>query len=308
VTFLHPCKGIRTPPVPTKSLAIITPEQFDRLYAALPYADMQLLVEVDIETGLRWGELTELRPRDLDITTRTFTVSRTVVQLDPKFHPTGGRFLVKDYPKDREHRRVKVSQELVDQIRKYISDTGLAPDDLLFSMRGHELNVPAPRTVPAPEDLELTAPNALGRRYRHGTLSGYNVGKCRCRLCTDAIADYRSGRRDRGKDRPRVGRPVDTDGHIPNNWFRHQVWRPASAAAGLGTARPHDMRHAHASWLLAGGANLQVVKERLGHGSIKTTERYLHTLPDQDESAVDAFMAIRHRAPARSNVEASSAG
>jgi hypothetical protein len=39
-----------------------------------------------------------------------------------------------------------------------------------------------------------------------------------------------------------------------------------------------------------------VVKERLGHGSIRTTERYLHTLPDQDESAVDAFLSIRHRA------------
>jgi site-specific recombinase XerD len=60
--------------------------------------------------------------------------------------------------------------------------------------------------------------------------------------------------------------------------------------------RPHDLRHAHASWLLAGGADLHVVKERLGHGSIKTTERYLHTLPDQDESAVEAFLVIKNRA------------
>jgi Site-specific recombinase XerD len=33
------------------------------------------------------------------------------------------------------------------------------------------------------------------------------------------------------------------------------------------------MRHAHASWLLAGGAELQVVEERLGHASITTTEK-----------------------------------
>jgi len=51
-----------------------------------------LLVETDIETGLRWGELTELQLGDLDIITRVLTISRTVVQVDPKFHPTGGRF------------------------------------------------------------------------------------------------------------------------------------------------------------------------------------------------------------------------
>ena len=40
--------------------------------------------------------------------------------------------------------------------------------------------------------------------------------------------------------------------------------------------RFHDLRHSHASWLLAGGADLQVVKERLGHASIMTTQRYLN--------------------------------
>ncbi|TDE27395.1 tyrosine-type recombinase/integrase [Actinomadura sp. 6K520] len=40
-----------------------------------------------------------------------------------------------------------------------------------------------------------------------------------------------------------------------------------------------DLRHAHASWLLAGGADLQVVKERLGHRKISTTERYDIGLP-----------------------------
>ena len=55
----------------------------------------------------------------------------------------------------------------------------------------------------------------------------------------------------------------------------------------------HDLRHAHASWLLAGGADLQVVKERLGHASIATTERYLHTLPDADDTALDALDRVR---------------
>jgi hypothetical protein len=31
------------------------------IYAALPSEDARLLAETDIESGLRWGELTELR-------------------------------------------------------------------------------------------------------------------------------------------------------------------------------------------------------------------------------------------------------
>ena len=54
--------------------------------------------------------------------------------------------------------------------------------------------------------------------------------------------------------------------------------------------RIHDLRHAHASWLLVGGADLQVVKQRLGHGSLRTTEKYLYTLPDADETALDASL------------------
>jgi site-specific recombinase XerD len=53
------------------------------------------------------------------------------------------------------------------------------------------------------------------------------------------------------------------------------------------------MRHAHASWLIAGGADLQVVKERLGHASIATTEKYLHSLPTADETALDALARMR---------------
>ena len=131
---------------------------------------------------------------------------------------------------------------------------------------------------------------------KHGTLSGYGAGKCRCEHCRAACAIYRARRRADGKDNPRTPRTVDTDGHIPRDWFRTKVWKPAVAAAKLEiNVRVHDLRHAHASWLLAGGANLQVVKERLGHDSIATTERYLHTLPEADDTALDALSAIRNR-------------
>ncbi len=88
----------------------------------------------------------------------------------------------------------------------------------------------------------------------------------------------------------------ESDGHVPRRWFRDQVLKPSLARAGLDVdVKMHGLRHAHASWLLAGGADLQVVKERLGHGSISTTEKYLHTLPDADNTAIAALERTRRR-------------
>jgi integrase len=295
VTFLHPCKGVRTPPVPSRQLQIITPEQFDLIYKALPEPDYQLLVETEIESGLRWGELTELRPSDLD-PTRLLTVSRGVVEVNPTYHPTGGRFLVKDYPKDREYRRFKLSEQITDKLHAHLDANALGADDLLFTMRAKDMPEASLRVVPVPDEPGLTEPNNKGRQYRHGTLSGYTAGRCRCDHCRAAYATYRSKRRADGKDNPRRPRTRETDGHISRDWFRRAIWTPACVAAGLSfTPTMRDLRHAHASWLLAGGADLQTVKERLGHATIATTERYLHTLPDADETALDALNAIRSR-------------
>ena len=134
VTFLHPCKGVKTPPVPAQPRTIITPEQFAAVYECLPDEQSRLLVETDVESGLRWGELTELRVRDLDVATRMLTVSRAVVQVHPQFHPEGGRFLVKPYPKDKEYRRFKLSAQITAKLQAHVAGRGLGWDDLLFQM------------------------------------------------------------------------------------------------------------------------------------------------------------------------------
>jgi hypothetical protein len=41
------------------------------------------------------------------------------------------------------------------------------------------------------------------------------------------------------------------------------------------------------------------VKDRLGHGSIRTTERYLHSLDGRDDGSIDAFENIRYRSAAK---------
>ena len=67
-------------------------------------------------------------------------------------------------------------------------------------------------------------------------------------------------------------------------------------ASGLDFAvRIHDLRHAHASWLLAGGADLKSVMDRMGHTQIQTTQKYLHALPHTDQINLDALDRIRRR-------------
>ena len=179
MVFLHPCRGVTAPVVPKKIRQIVTPEQFELLYAALTDDTMQLLVETDIESGLRWGELTELRPKDFIMSARVVRVSRVAVELVRKFHPDGGRFVVKQYPKDEEHRQVTLSAQLIEKIQAHIAQRHLGDDDLLFSMPDR-LERPPLRTVPDPDSLGWTQKNAAGRSYRHGSLSGYSAGKCRC--------------------------------------------------------------------------------------------------------------------------------
>ena len=298
LTALHPCRGVKTPPVPKKMRAIVTPYQFDEIQCRLPNQTARLLVETDIETGLRWGELTELRPADINTSTRVLTVSRVVLELVPKFHPDGLRFLVKQYPKDREHRSLKLNRQVLEALTAHMKTNNIGRKDLLFPLGLLDQASAAANATSADLDFGMTEPNPAGRVYRHGTITAYSMAPCRCAHCKSAYAAYRAARRAAGKDNARTPRSAgDPAGHVPRSWFRHHIWQPTLKAADLPLAvRPHDLRHAHASWLLAGGADLQVVKERLGHGTITTTERYLHTLNGADDTALDALASIRNRA------------
>jgi integrase len=78
------------------------------------------------------------------------------------------------------------------------------------------------------------------------------------------------------------------------NTFRTRIWRPAVTASGVDFhVRVHDLRHAHASWLLAGGSDLKSVMDRMGHAQITTTQKYLHKLPDADQKNLTALDRIR---------------
>jgi integrase len=83
---------------------------------------------------------------------------------------------------------------------------------------------------------------------------------------------------------------------ISRNTFRTRVWLPAVKASGVSfKVRMHDLRHAHASWLLAGGSDLKSVMDRLGHAQIQTTQKYLHALAEADQRNIDALDRMQGR-------------
>ena len=121
-----------------------------------------------------------------------------------------------------------------------------------------------------------------------------------------AIADWLT-HRDAVEEAARIkGKPPSrqlfpgpgADGHLTRQHF-YLLIKDIAVQGGVdpSTVTPHTLRHAFATHLLAGGADLRVIQTLLGHADIATTEIYTHVLDDQLRELVLTHHPLAHKKP-----------
>jgi integrase len=324
LTF-NPVRGTHAPSKAAlhRRRTVLKPEQWPALRREFnDYGqETQLLVDVAIDTGLRFGELTDLRPCHLARAGKPYLRIQTVVTWPGEEFSTNGDVVErKDYTKGGEDRKVDLSEQVVAALLAHIAEHRLGPDELIFNfdrLREEHARWRAQRegekraAFEAEWQAKLAAEPLSDQRYvrqrpdgrtrsgQHGRPNTFSLG-CRCAHCTYANTTYaRQRRQARRGDQPAArrgpapkARPAIREPWLSPQWFGEIVWRPATNRAGLDWLHVHDLRHAHATWLLAAGVPVRSVQKRLGHKNLATTEIYLGELVDVEDVA--SFLGAYH--------------
>jgi integrase/recombinase XerD len=119
----------------------------------------------------------------------------------------------------------------------------------------------------------------------------------RQRLVPIGLPAIQAVRRYLDEQRPqllRADRPTDalflTERGEPMTRFTvFAMIRKHAMRSGLREVHPHTLRHTFATHMLAGGADLRVVQELLGHARITTTEIYTHVDQGRLKTVIDKF-------------------
>jgi len=258
----------------TQNGKVLDGNDYKLIREKLTHPSARLFADFLVMSGCRFGEATELRAGDINLETGEVYVERRVVDLGAEYN-NGERFKVIAGTKSGRTRTVVVSKALREELEKHVQKHGLQKDDLLFS-----------KSLVAVKLDAKPAGKKVDSQYEHGTRTSYTKVGCRCEACREANAEYR--RAQRCMERKQILFVLNVSDHLPRDTWR-RIWMRAIAEAGFSwIPRTHDLRHANATMLLKNGVDVHEVKERLGHSSIQTTERYLHRVQHLKSKAAEA--------------------
>jgi integrase len=140
----NPCAGVDLDVIPRRRVSIITPTMSDALIEKMDdwYSPIPLLIA---DTGLRWGEILGLQPRDLTLSKpegtgarkkaadgATLTVRRVVTEPGKKITGTNSPFAVKEYPKTEHPRTIGLDPHVATLLQDLIAARSIEADGFLF--------------------------------------------------------------------------------------------------------------------------------------------------------------------------------
>lgn len=129
----NPCAAVQLPTVPERDVEIFLPDEVDQLCGVLDQWWLPL-VALDIDLGIRWGELMGLQVDDFNLGFTEVTIRRTIIEQSMKRTGAEDRFAVKPYPKGKRQRRLALSPDISECLAQIVAMRELGPGDRLFSM------------------------------------------------------------------------------------------------------------------------------------------------------------------------------
>jgi integrase len=271
---------------------VVTPEEWAQIRINLSGEGTLLMCDLALDCGLRYEEVTALRPVDvIDGDARNANhvwVRQAVTWAGREFTGLTEPWSIGP-TKGKRFRKIAVSARVYDRLRLYIDTHQRAEHALIFDyalLRAEHAQKkerdPRPARFPKGRFVSPTT----GRSGAHGRAHTYSLG-CRCPYCRTAASEARFWSRRAKGIQPAA--PWLEEGYLADrseeidpikyHWFTRYVFGRAVRAAGLDwTPTFHDLRHGMVSWSYDAGASPAVVQRDAGHANVRTTQAYMHVV------------------------------
>jgi len=263
IVMRDPCGRIKTPKEPKpnrKSLKDFEAARLLEVLESCPVDRNTVAVHIGLSTGLRRGEVLGLTWGDVDIGSQAIYVTHTL-----------DRFKNYKVPKtDASRRRISVDSQLVKKLSRWRNIQA----EMLFKI-GKRL-----------DDKTPVCSNGKGGFCEPSVFYRWFVNFC---------VDNRFGRfvDSDGNELPRQkvddqGIPVDENGRRYSRSNKKEKIK--RYYEGL---KFHELRHTHASILVANKVDIKTVQERMGHAKASITlDFYAHADDERDRQASDLFNSV----------------